>query len=198
MTRSIAAFDFDGTITRRDTLAPFLLRHAGHRIAPAALRGLVGRPALAGLRDRVKRHVIRVSFSGTLVEDLERAGAAYARSLPSGYRADTLQRIDNHRRGNDVLVLVTASLGAYARPAADALGFHHVIAVELEADGNGRLTGELCGPNVRGPEKARRLQAWLDPGEEIGWAYGNSSGDREMLAMARHPRWVGRRQMTTD
>ena len=90
-------------------------------------------------------------------------------------------------------MLVTASLRLYAGPAGDALGFDHVIAVDLETDGEGRATGDIVGTNVRGPEKARRLSAYLgEPAAEM-WAYGDSDGDNELLAMADHPTWVGRR-----
>ncbi len=47
------------------------------------------------------------------------------------------------------------------------------------------------GPNVRGPEKAVRLRSWLGGDvPEMLWAYGNSSGDTELLAMADAPVWV--------
>ena len=66
--------------------------------------------------------------------------------------------------------------------------------VELEVGADGALTGALVGPNVRGPEKEVRLRAWLDGDEpDLLWAYGNSSGDRELLAMADVPVWVDRR-----
>jgi phosphatidylglycerophosphatase C len=54
-------------------------------------------------------------------------------------------------------------------------------------DGDGRCTGRLAGENCRGPEKARRLTELLAGRGALTWAYGDSSGDREMLAMARHP-----------
>jgi phosphatidylglycerophosphatase C len=54
------------------------------------------------------------------------------------------------------------------------------------------------GLNNRGPEKVARLQAWLDArfgsGADVElWAYGDSPGDAELLAMADHPTWIGRR-----
>ena len=66
-----------------------------------------------------------------------------------------------------------------------------MIAVEPEVGDDGILTGRLTGPNVRGPEKEVRLRHWLgDDLPEIMWAYGNSSGDRELLAMADVAIWV--------
>jgi phosphatidylglycerophosphatase C len=99
-----------------------------------------------------------------------------------------------HRSAGHELVIVSASLGAYLRPFAAAEGFDHVIAVELEVGADGLLTGALEGPNVRGAEKAVRVRRWLDGDEpDLLWAYGNSTGDTELLAMADVPVWVDRR-----
>ena len=97
--------------------------------------------------------------------------------------------ISYHRNAGHELILITASLGCYARPAAEELGFDHVIAVELTSHA-GRLTGEMSSRNVRGSEKARRLREWLGSSEAEIWAYGNSSGDKEMLLMADHEKWI--------
>jgi phosphatidylglycerophosphatase C len=60
-------------------------------------------------------------------------------------------------------------------------------------DTDDRFTGVLEGGNVRGPEKVRRLRDWLGTEPAEVWAYGDSSGDRELLAFADHARRVGRR-----
>jgi len=79
----------------------------------------------------------------------------------------------------------------YLVPLAPRLGVDHVIRCSL-AEEDGVLTGVLVGGNVRGPEKVRRLQSWLD-GEAVElWAYGDSSGDDELLALADHPTRVRR------
>jgi phosphoserine phosphatase len=57
-------------------------------------------------------------------------------------------------------------------------------------DTYGLLTGRLLGANCRGPEKARRVRAWIsDAGLEgaVLWAYGDSPGDAELLAAADRP-----------
>ncbi len=196
--RRVAAFDFDGTITRRDTLVPFLLRTAGPW---ATLRGAAtGAVAwLAGGRDRnarrakAKQAYLRAVFAGTPIADLQERGHEYAAGLPDQFRPASLERIAWHRSEGHELVLVTASLRLYAEPAAMALGFDHVIAVDLDIDETGRATGAIVGVNVRGPEKATRLRRHLGDGPVELWAYGDSDGDAELLAMADHPTWVGRR-----
>ncbi len=84
-------------------------------------------------------------------------------------------------------MIVSASLETYLLPLAPRLGVDHVIACTPEVDRRDVLTGELVGGNVRGPEKVRRLEAWLGEGPVELWAYGDSSGDDELLARADHP-----------
>lgn len=194
--RGVAAFDFDGTITRRDTLVPFIWRVGGAR---PNLRGYVALLPTLFDRDRDRRRsrakttLLRHALGGRRLAKLETEGLRYAESLPMRFRPEALERIAWHRDQGHELVLVTASLRVYAEPAASALGFDHVIAVDLATDAAGRVTGELTAPNVVGPEKEQRLREHLGPEPGELWAYGNSRGDDELLAMADHPTWAGRR-----
>jgi phosphatidylglycerophosphatase C len=82
---------------------------------------------------------------------------------------------------------VSASLGVYLRPLGTLLGVHDVLCTEAVLGDDGVYTGEMIGANCRGPEKVRRLQSWLaehDLGDSELWAYGDSAGDRELLAAA--------------
>lgn len=201
--RRIAAFDFDGTLTQRDTLLPFLVRFCGAqrvaravaKVAPTGARARLGRlESELHHRDAVKERLLAELLGGRPATWLTEAGAEYARTLSARLRAPLVAQVSWHRNAGHELVIVSASLGAYLRPFAEAQGFHHVIAVELEEAPGGLLTGSLDGPNVRGPEKAVRLRRWLDGDEpDLLWAYGNSSGDAELLAMADVPVWVDRR-----
>jgi phosphatidylglycerophosphatase C len=196
--RPVAAFDFDGTITQRDTLLGYLLAVAGRsRTLAAATRHSI---AMArGLRDDFARDAAKEQVVGRVVrgrslEDLDEAGRDYADRLPPRFRPDVVERIAWHRDQGHELVIVSASLVHYLRPVASELGFDDVIGVELEFDADRGATGRLARPNVRGQQKAVRLQEWFAdrPATEL-WAYGNSSGDEELLAMADHATWIGRR-----
>lgn len=200
MGRSIAAFDFDGTLTQNDTVLPFLVRVCGPakvarvmaRVAPSAGRARFS-AATGALhhRDATKMAVLRELFRGGDPAHLAEQGVAYAQTLSRRLRPAMVRQLDWHRESGHELVIVSASLMAYLVPFAADQGLHHVIGVELEIGPDGKLTGALVGPNVRGPEKATRLRAWLGDDEpDDMWAYGNSSGDRELLAMATHPVWV--------
>ncbi len=207
--RLIAAFDFDGTITNRDTLLPFLARACGRREFSRAMRGAARAAARARLgmavagahhRDASKVVLVHELLRGRPVSWLTDVGASYAAEiLPGQLRPEMVHQFAWHRDQGHELVLVSASLDAYLRPFGAAHGFEEVIAVTLESDADHVLTGRLARPNVRGPEKARRLDEWLR-GETPAylWAYGNSSGDRELLAMADQPVWIGRRRRSLD
>ncbi len=117
------------------------------------------------------------------------AGHAYADHLwdRQKFRPEMMERLRWHRSDGHEIVIVSASLDSYLTPLAPRLGVGHVISTSLEVDDRGLVTGRLAGGNVRGPEKARRLRAWLGDGPVELWAYGDSSGDDELLAMADHP-----------
>ena len=71
-----------------------------------------------------------------------------------------------------------------------------MLGTRLAVGGGGTFTGALDGPNCRGPEKVSRLHRWLDAttGGRAGIrlvAYGDSPGDRELLADADEAHWIG-------
>lgn len=200
----VAAFDVDGTLTRRDCVVPFLRRVAG----TATLgRRLVAQTrtvsALASRRDRdgLKAAAAAAAFTGQPIDRIEEIAEDFARTVhSSGLRDDIVALLDSHRERGDTVVLVSASFEVYLRPLAELLGADDVLAARLEVGPDGRLTGLLAGPNCRGPEKVVRLHAWLDEhaGGRTGahvTAYGDSAGDRELLADADVARWVGRGAM---
>lgn len=196
----VAAFDVDGTLTTHDCVVPFLRRVAGtarlvlglaarpHRLVPALVRR--DRDALKALSSGVAFRGRSVAAVGAAAEEF--AGAVHR----SRMRADTVATLRRHQADGHTVVLVSASFAVYLRPLAALLGVDHVVATELETDSSGeRYTGALLGPNCRGPEKVVRLHRWLDQlespraGVEV-WAYGDSPGDRELLADADHAVWV--------
>lgn len=189
--RQVAAFDFDGTLARRDTLMPFLAKLAG--------AGPFTRATLAQVRryrrdrDAAKADLLRRLLTGRNAEDVETFGHDYAVGLHHLLRPEMMDTLRDHRAAGHELVIVSASLGFYLRPLGETLGIDHVISVEMAVE-DGRLTGELAAPNVRGPEKIRRLRGWLGDDADVElWAYGDSSGDRELLDAADHATWIGRK-----
>lgn len=185
----VAAFDVDGTLTTRDCVTPFLRELAGSRLIGTLARHplAVLLAALTRDNDRLKE-IACAALAGLDAHAVETRGATFAREVRGAWmRPDTLARLDHHRALGHRVVLVSASLEPYLRPLGALLHADGVLCTQLEVDDAGVLTGRLAGANCRGPEKARRLQGWLaERGLERAelWAYGDSRGDRELLALA--------------
>ena len=82
------------------------------------------------------------------------------------------------------MAIVTASPEDVVAPFAGRLGADVLIGTRLKFDDQDRITGEFDGENCRGEEKVRRLRARFGPQLRLKAAYGDTSGDREMLALA--------------
>jgi phosphatidylglycerophosphatase C len=192
----VAAFDFDGTLVSRDSFGRFLSLLLGPTRFARALAG--SGPAMsAGYRragrDGAKAALLARTVAGLPVTEVVAAGEEFAGRLAGEIRPEMSDLMEWHDGQGHERILVSASLAVYLEPLGRATGFSQVIATRLEANSDGRLTGRMHGTNVRAAEKALRLQAVIQPDAEI-WAYGDSAGDIELLAMAHHPVWVGRRR----
>jgi len=183
----LAVFDLDGTLTRGDTLLPFLRFAAGvSGLLAGFVRSLPWLAAFAlGLasRDRAKEALLRAQLGRLPRAELERRGDAFARErLPAMLRPEALQKLAWHRSRGHFCVLLSASPTLYVEPWARAAGFDEVLATRLRYDGEGRVAG-LDGANCRGEEKVRRLEAQYGElaGMEI-FGYGDSPADRAFLA----------------
>ena len=191
--RHIAAFDFDKTLSNRDNLTPFLRRVIGTRRLAATFAmtsPLLVRAALMdNKRDAAKAAVLRRVLGGRSLTDLVPVADGFAAAVVEHHlRPEALERVTWHRDQGHELVIVSASLALYLQPIARLLGFDAALGTDMVVGSDGRLTGELASPNVRRDEKVRRLDAWLGSDHNVElWAYGDSGGDRELLARADHP-----------
>ena len=188
----VAAFDVDGTLTTGDCVTPFLRRAAGTRLWTTLLRHPLALGAAAARRDRDRLKELACSaLRGIESTEIEHLGEAFAREVGAGrLRDDTVARLRRHRELGHTVILASASLDPYLVPLGRSLGVDAVVCTVLERGKDGRLTGRLVGANCRGAEKARRVRGWLqelDLADAELWAYGDSSGDDELLALADRP-----------
>lgn len=193
MTTQLVVFDLDETITRHDTLLPyvrgFVLRYRPWRIPflsgvlPSAVEFLLGRVD----EGRVKESFIKASLGGSRRGDIDAWTARFVPPLIArGTFSDAMQRIAEHRRRGDYLVLMSASTDLYVPAISRELGFDETICTGVRWDGE-RLNGSLTTPNRKGAEKARCFTELRErhPGLDTT-AYGNSSTDLPHLRLANH------------
>jgi phosphatidylglycerophosphatase C len=187
--RVVAAFDFDKTISTRDNVVPFLRALVGRTRLTRAMLAISPHLVRAALndegRDAAKVALVRRTLTGYDAGRVASVAVEFADDVVAHHlRPDVVERVAWHRNQGHELVIVSASFTSYLDPIAARLGFAAVLATELAVGDDGRLTGELARPNVRGAEKVRRLDEWLGARPAFVWAYGDSSGDRELLARA--------------
>ena len=184
----IAVFDLDGTLTRHDTLLPYLRgwrrRHprsgfTGRALGPLC-RYLVDRD-----RGRLKSALIRAAMSGATRSEVDRWTAEYVASIGMGdLCGGALAAIASHRAGGDRLVLLSASVDLYVPHMGRCFAFDETICTEV-AWCDGRLDGGLVTANRRDEEKRRCVDALRarHPGAAIV-AYGNARSDFAHFAVA--------------
>lgn len=189
----LAVFDLDGTITRRDTLLPYVMGCPVNPVRKAF--GLIVFTwslllFVLGLRDhgQLKSALIRSTLAGTSRERIDAWTAVFVlRLLEGGAFIDALERIEQHRQRGARLVLMSASTDLYVPAIARMLKFDEVICTGVVWNGN-RLDGRLSTPNRRGTEKTRCFQELRAAHAGVPTAaYGNAGSDLDHLRLADQP-----------
>ena len=185
----VAVFDLDGTITRHDTLWPYLRgwarRHPRPAFWPRVAAAVV--PFAADRdRGRLKSRLIRLAMGGASRPQVRAWSAEFAAQLGSDGELcpGALAQIERHRAVGDHLVLLSASVDLYVPDIGRRFGFDETICTEIAWAGD-RLDGALASENRRAAEKRRCLEALRGrhPGARI-LAYGNARSDFDHLAAA--------------
>jgi phosphatidylglycerophosphatase C len=128
---------------------------------------------------------VREYLKGVPRERLEADARQFAEQFSRGLLRPDAVSTWNGWRGKPVrLVIVTASPDLVVAPFACHLGADALLGTQLSFDAQDRVTGAFEGINCRGPEKVVRLKAAFGPDVALKAAYGDTGGDKEMLAMA--------------
>ncbi|ERJ69997.1 HAD-IB family hydrolase [Porphyromonas gingivalis] len=188
--RPIAIFDFDGTLTRCDSLLPFL-RQAQPVILfwlrlPFYLAMWMCYKLRLAPADRTKAAILSTVLKGKREVECRAMGQRFVPAIESLLRPEALRCLEWHRSEGHRLVLLTASLLPCVEPWAEKTGFHTVIATLPEIK-SGILTGRFEGNNCKGKEKIHRMDRalphWRD---SISYGYGDSPSDRPLLSLCTH------------
>ena len=185
----ITVFDFDGTITTKDTFALFLRYYAGTLQWSAKILSLLPIFSAYGLkiidRNAVKAHVIRRFFKNARKDQLDAKAEQFAAEvIPTLIRPQAQACLNTKKTTPESLYICSASIAPYLRAWGRSQDIHNILATELDSDGD-RYTGEIKGWNIWGEGKVRRILAEFAPKQvKIMEAYGDSRGDRELLHAA--------------
>ena len=188
MKKRIAFFDFDGTITTKDTFLEFIKFCKGSFRFYAGM--LVNLHYLVAFKlkiipnQKAKEKVLEHFFKGMPAEEFKTWCYEFSQQLlPKLIRPKAIEEIKKLKEEDYTIVIVSASPQNWILPWAESMNLP-VLASCLETK-EGRVTGKLDGKNCRGPEKVRRIsEKYVMNDYESIYAYGDSSGDLEMLKLA--------------
>lgn len=188
MKNAIAFFDFDGTITRKDTLFEIVRFQKGNihlylglmQLSPWLIGMKLGLITNAAAKEKMLSHF----FKNTPLEDFQKKCDRFIeKRLPLLVRRNALEEIKKHLQNGVTVVVVTASAGNWMEGWCQKMNIN-CIATRLEVKDN-KITGKINGRNCNGIEKVNQIRAHFDlSGFDTIFAYGDTKGDKEMLSLA--------------
>ena len=184
----IHAFDFDGTLTRRDTLIEFIRFAKGDkafllcflRYSPLLVLMKLGLYPNWKAKQRVFSHC----FRGMAVDTFNSLCSRFARDKARLMRPKGMKKLREVLAEGGKVVVVSASVNNWVEPFFAGIGGVYVVGTMVE-EREGVLTGRFLTKNCYGEEKVTRLLQ-LFPERTQYWltAYGDSRGDFELLDFA--------------
>lgn len=183
--KKIYAFDFDGTLTTKDTLIEFI-RYAKGSMALGL--GFMRYAHLLVLMKiglypnyKAKQKVFAHFFKDTTLDDFNALCKAFAASSSHLLRPNAIEAIDQATKEGSEVLIVSASIDNWVQPFFPQV---KVVGTQIEVI-DGKLTGRFLSKNCYGQEKVNRILSLYPNRQDYHLtAYGDSRGDKEMLAFA--------------
>ena len=183
----VSAFDFDGTLTTKDTLLEFIRYARGTRRFVAGFALFTPLIMLMKLHVmpnwKVKQRLFSWFFKGVSLDDFNGLCNAFARDRACLLRPEGMQSVMKSVEEGSKVVIISANIDNWVRPFFRDLPVT-VCGTRLEVV-DGMLTGRFSSSNCYGYEKVRRLLEICPERDSYRLvAYGDSRGDKELLAFA--------------
>ena len=187
---TLALFDFDHTLYRKDSLLEFTRFHHGKSFYWGML---LLSPFLIGLKIGIlNNEQVKLRYFKYFFGDIDHAAfmvsaAKFAhQNIDHDIDQHIFAKFHVHLAAGDQVYIVTASAPDWIQPWSDKYGVQ-VIGTKLQTQ-NGRLTGHFSTRNCHGPQKVHRIAEIIDVNAfDRVYVYGSGAGDREMLKLAKLP-----------
>lgn len=185
--KKLYCFDFDGTLTKEDTMFSFLKFYDRKKFHLSFIKHL---PLFLMLKlglsnaEQVKKSFIASILKGESEEKIQqKAMLFFEKSYPNILRENALHFIQNIDHSKTECYLVTASLDIWIKPFAEKWGMN-LVSTQAKFE-NGIYTGKFLTKNCNGAEKVSRIKKAIENQKfDKIIAFGDTSGDKEMLAWA--------------
>lgn len=183
--KKIYAFDFDGTLTTKDSLLAFI------RFVKGDVSFMLGflrySPLLVLMKLRlypnykVKQKVFAHFFQGMTIRDFDMLCQRFAAAHRGLLRPEGIKAVEQAQSEGSEVVIVSASIDNWVQPFFPEV---KVLGTQVEVK-DGLLTGRFLTKNCYGQEKVERILACYPNRQEYTLiAFGDSRGDKELLAFA--------------
>ncbi len=187
MNQNIALYDFDGTITKTDTLWSFIRFYHGNIHFVFGI--IILAPVLLGYLLKIipnwkaKEIVLTYFFKGEELTLFNEKASLFSKTIiPLLVRPQAMESIRDHKNKNHHVVVVTASAANWVYEWCNENQLD-CIATQLNVV-QGKLTGKISGKNCYGIEKVNRIHGSIDLSQYTNiFVYGDSRGDYEMMKL---------------
>lgn len=186
--KKIVVFDFDGTLTTKDTFVAFAKFAVGKR--KTCLCFLLFSPLLILMKLRLvdnsktKEKIFSFLYKKMEYNSFADKGLEFSNTIVCFENKSTVELMTHHLNSGDVVCVVSASVSEWVMPWCANKGVQHVVCTMPEVK-NGRLTGKFATPNCYGKEKVLRLKQEIEDIEDYSLTvYGDSRGDKELMEIA--------------
>ena len=183
----IAFFDFDGTITYKDSTINFI------RFIKGNTKFFIGIFLLSPFlllyklniisNNAIKNIIIKYYFKDMSIEYFRKMAEKFSlKYIDDIVRDKAIKRIKWHKEQGHTVVIVSASIDLWLMPWCYRNNIN-LISTKLETK-NSKISG-ICDKNCFGSEKVNRINREYNLSNyDYIYAYGNSKGDYEMLEIA--------------
>lgn len=191
--RILSVFDFDGTLTRRDSFVPFLRFAFGNGFFARRMLRMIW-PSLRYMGRRISRDELKAQLIQTFLAGVKEQWVAQKAVVFKSQAWARLMRpqgvisVKQELASGAEVTICSASPALVLKPFAEQLGIK-LIGTELEVI-DGVLTGRISGDNCRCEAKVLRLEAVYGVLTQYRMrAWGDTRGDHELLAAAQDAHW---------
>ena len=185
--KKLYLFDFDGTLTYKDTMFLYLKFYNSMKFYVQFVKHI---PLFVLLKlkladaEKVKKSFISSILKGERRTKIEKKSQSFFEKYQDEiFRVNALEFINNIDRTQTESYIVSASLDIWVKPFAEKLEMK-LLSTRAEFK-NDIFTGNFIGKNCNGPEKVKRIIETVNERKfDKIIAFGDTSGDREMLSWA--------------
>lgn len=186
--RKVAVFDFDGTLTTKDTLLEFI--KYTHGTVAFFIGFAIYSPLLVLMKLhlypnwKAKQKVFAHFYKGMEYAKFVSFGEGFADHVEDICKESTISRLKELKHDGADIYVISASIDEWVRPFCNRFGVKDVLGTKVEVS-DGKLTGKFLTKNCYGQEKVNRLlEVEHNRPKYHLYAFGDSRGDKEMLEFA--------------